>query len=151
MKCSCHDGMWILRTLPLLVCLGVFGCSHGVATDPSNMMCVKRLQMPFYPPVPQAARTSIEVSAAITLTKDGTVQTVVLEGATGGRPDDERLFRPTIERTIRASAFEPACANKTVRISYAFRMNVAPDVTASWFGYPNRVEVWAVSPRFEAN
>ena len=113
------------------------------------MMCVKRLQMPSYPPLARAAHLSIEVSAALTLTADGKIQSVVFEGATDPRPENEQLFLPTIEQTIRASAFEPACAQKTVRISYVFRMDApeAPDVTASWFGYPNRVEVWAASPR----
>jgi hypothetical protein len=85
------------------------------------------------------------------LATDGKVQSVVLEGATfpgasDGKPGLENLFRPTIEETIRESEFEPTCAAKTVRIGYVFRMNVAPYITASWFGYRNRVEVWAVSP-----
>ncbi len=113
------------------------------------MMCVRRLQMPSYPALAQAGRLSMDVTAAITLATEGKVQAVVFEGATDSRPGNQNLFLPTIEQTIRASAFEPACAQKTVRISYVFRMNAAegPDVTASWFGYPNRVEVWAVSPR----
>jgi hypothetical protein len=92
---------------------------------------------------------SMDVTVAITLAPDGKIQSVNFEKATGVNPGNEKLFQPTIEQTIRASAFEPACANKTVRIFYAFRMNAAeaPDLTASWFGFPNRVEVWAVSPR----
>jgi hypothetical protein len=91
----------------------------------------------------------MEVTAAITLATDGKVQSVVFEGATDSKPGNQNLFLPTIEQTIKASAFEPTCAGKTVRISYVFRMNAEPDpdLTASWFGYPNRIEVWAVSPR----
>jgi len=104
--------------------------------------------MPSYPALARAARLSLEISAAVALTTDGKVQSVAFEGASDPRPENQNLFLPTIEQTIRASAFAQACGQKTVRIMYAFRMNAAegPDVTASWFGYPNRVEVWAVSP-----
>ena len=147
MRLSSRHGVSIACTVPLVMCLGVFGCSQRDTTDPSNMTCVKRLQIPSYPTIARLARASFETSAAIRLATDGKIQSVVLEGATGL----EQLFRPTIEETLRASAFEPSCSHKTVRVSYAFRMNVAPDVTASWFGYPNRVEVWAVSPPVDVN
>jgi hypothetical protein len=149
MRLSSGQSVSILGTMPLLACMGLFGCGQRDATEPSNMICVKRLQVPsYYPSLAQASRSSLDVTAAITLATDGKVQSVVFEGATGVRPESQRLFLPTIEQTIRASAFEPACAQKTVRISYAFKMNAdaGPNVTASWFGYPNRVEVWAVSP-----
>lgn len=88
----------------------------------------------------------MEFTAAISLTTGGKVQSVVLEDATDSRPGYVDRFRPTIEKTIRVSEFEPTCAAKTVRIRYVFKMDAGRLVTASWFGYPNRVEVWAVSP-----
>jgi hypothetical protein len=102
--------------------------------------------MPSYPTLARLSRTSIEVSAAITLATDGKIQSVAFERVSDTRPAAQHLLLPTIEQTIRASAFQPECGNKTVPISYAFKMDAAPDVTASWFGYPNRVEMWAVSP-----
>ena len=147
-----HRRALIARTLPLLACLCLLGCSQRDNTDPSNMTCVKRLQMPSrYPSLAQSARLSMDVTAAITVASDGKVQSVVYEGATDSRRANQNLFLPMIEQAIRASAFEPLCAHKTVRISYTFKMDAAPDVTASWFGYPNRVEVWAVSPLFNAD
>ena len=147
MRSSCRHGLSTVRILSHLVCLGLLGCGQSQTQDPSNMMCVNRLQMPSYPALAKAAHLSIEVSAAFTLTTGGSIQSVVFEGATDKKPENQNLFLPTIEKTIRASTFEPACAQKTVRIRYVFRMDAAPDVTASWFGYPNRVEVWAVSPQ----
>jgi len=146
MRWSCRQNVSTARALLVVMCLGAFGCSQRETADSSNMMCVQRLQIPSYPPIAQAARSSIAVSAAIKLANDGTVQTVVLEGTANSSPQKEGLFRATIEQTIRASAFDPACANKMVRVSYVFKMDAARDVTASWFGYPNRVEVWAVTP-----
>src|SRR5262249_43676716 len=135
-----------LRMLPFLLCLSLLGCGRRDTTDPSHMICVRRLQMPSYPSIAQAAHLSMEVTAAINLT-DGNVRSVAFEGATLPKPQDQNLFLPTIERTIRGSAFEPTCGNKTVRLSYAFRMDAATnDVAGSWYGYPNRVEVWAVTP-----
>ena len=110
-------------------------------------MCVKRLLVPRYPAVAQSARLSIDISAAITLSSDGKVESVVIADASDSRPTIKDIFLLTIEQSIRSSEFEPACAQKTVRIIYSFRMDAAPDVTASWFGYPNRIEVWAVTPR----
>jgi hypothetical protein len=151
MRSLCGHGLSIARMLSLLMCTGLVACSQRDTTDPSNMMCVKRLRMPAYPSLAQSARLSMEVTAAVTLGTDGKVQSLVFEGATDSKPGNQHLFLPTIEQTIRASAFEPTCANKTVRVSYAFKMDAAPDVTGSWFGYPNRVEVWAVTPAFNAN
>jgi hypothetical protein len=39
---------------------------------------------------------------------------------------------------------------QTVQFKHV-QMDAAPDVTASWFGYPNRAEVWGVSAPFNAN
>src|SRR5262249_50886232 len=114
MRVTCRQKMLAARALPLVMSLGAFGCSQHEPADSSNMMCVQRLEIPSYPSIAQAARSSIEVSAAIKLANNGTVQSVVLEGAANSSPQKEGLFRPTIEQTIRASAFDPACANKTV-------------------------------------
>src|SRR5947209_3554434 len=94
---ACRQGVSksIVPTLPLLACL--VGCSHRDTTEPSNMMCVQRLQMPWrYPWIAQAGRVSMNVTATITVASDGKVQSIVLEGATGPRPDLVNLFQPTI-------------------------------------------------------
>lgn len=138
-----------VRMLSLLVtCVGLWGCGHPYAPPPSSdMTCVKRLQMPsHYPEIAQAARLSFEVTAAISLSADGRAQSVAFEGASDAKPGNQDLFKPMIEKTIRESEFEPSCGQKTVRIVYLFKMNVPSGITGSGFGYPNRVEVWGVSP-----
>ena len=138
------------RTLPLLLCVTFWGCGHSEMTDASNMRCVKRLKMPAaYPAVAESARSSFEVTAVISLEANGRVQSVAFEGASDGKPVNQNLFKPTIEKTIRESEFEPACSGKAVHIVYVFRMDMPSALTAiaaSWFGYPNRVEVWGRSP-----
>jgi hypothetical protein len=139
----------IARTLLLLLCVTFWGCGDSETTDASNMRCVKRLKMPAYPAIAQSARASFEVTAVVSLEANERVQSVAFEGDSDGKPANQNLFKPTIEKAIRESEFEPACAGKAVRIVYLFRMNMPSGITAiaaSWFGYPNRVEVWAVSP-----
>ena len=57
---ACRKGVSksIVPTLPLLASL--VGCSQRATTEPSNMMCVRRLQMPsYYPSIAQSARVSM--------------------------------------------------------------------------------------------
>jgi hypothetical protein len=140
----------IARTLPFLLCVTFWGCGHNETTDASNMRCVKRLKMlAAYPAIAESARSSFEVTAVISLEANGRVQSLAFEGASDGKPAIQNLFKPTIEKTIRESEFEPACAGQAVRMVYVFRMDMPSSITAiaaSWFGYPNRIEVWGRSP-----
>ena len=124
----------------------LIGCAQPHDVDTSNISCVKKLLIPEYPALAQSSRLSMSISAVVMLDDDGRVESVSFKDASDARTEKQSLFAPTIERTIRQSEFESTCARKTMRISYGFRMNAVKDVTASWFGYPNRVEVWAVSP-----
>ena len=107
----------IARTLPLLLFVTFWGCGHNETTDASNMRCVKRLKMPAADPaIAESARSSFEVTAVISLEANGRVQSVAFEGASDGKPAIQNLFKPTIEKTIRESEFEPACAGQAVRM-----------------------------------
>lgn len=105
-----------------------------------------------YPAIAESARLPFEVTAVISLEANGTVQSVAFEGASDGKPAVQNLFKPAIEKTIRESEFEPACAGQAVRMVYVFRMDVPKPlsaIAASWFGYPNRIEVWGRSYLYE--
>jgi hypothetical protein len=114
--------------------------------DRFNMGCVTRLRLPVYPPIAYQARITANLTAAIVVAKDGAVQSVTFEDVSARLPAYAKFFFSQIEDTVRASQFAANCAGKTVRISYVFGMDGEPPAAATWFGFPNRVEIWQVTP-----
>ena len=111
--------------------------------DRLNVPCVTRLQLPVYPPIAQSARVSASMTVAIVLSSSGSIQSIALEDVSGPRPDsDERIFRPELERALKASQFAPTCGGKTVRLSFAFQIDRHPPKSV-WFEFPNRFEIAA--------
>jgi hypothetical protein len=88
----------------------------------------------------------LDLTAATRIGAGGKVEDIAVEAASD--PSGFRtFFTQTIEESIRSSTFLASCEGKTVRLSYTFRMNPTPPVATAWFGYPNRLEIWALSPR----
>lgn len=137
----------IRRSLPLLLMISSAlvgqSCARTAPQDRLNVPCVTRLQLPFYPPIAQSARVSASMTAAIVLSSSGSIQSIALEDVSGPRPDsDERIFRPEIERALKASQFAPTCGGKPVRLAFAFQIDRHPPKSV-WFEFPNRFEIAA--------
>ena len=134
-------------SIPLAISLAssiVLGARQVEET--SNVACVKRLQLPIYPPIAQDARLSMSLTTAIVLASDGSAQSISFERISGERADLAKLFFSELERAMRRSQFSSTCGGKTVRLVFEFRMNGNPPDKMMWFGFPNRFEVWEVSP-----
>jgi len=106
------------------------------------MPCVTRLQLPFYPAIAQSARVRASMTAAILLSSSGSIQSIALEDTSGPTPDSAELFRPEIERALKASQFAPTCGGKPVRLAFAFQIDRHPPKSV-WFEFPNRFEIAA--------
>ena len=72
---------------------------------------------------------------------DGAPQCIAFEDSSGSAAD-LNLFRSTIENAMKESRFEPACAGKTVRVGFEFRIGRERPV-AVYFVAPNRFEIEA--------
>jgi hypothetical protein len=131
--------------LAILLTMAGVSCAEQPA-DTSNAMCVTRLQLPVYPPIAQSARLSMSLTAVVALTSAGAAQTIAFEDISGERSDLAKLFFPELERSLRASQFSAACGGKSVRLIFDFRMNGDPPNKMIWFAFPNRFEIWDVSP-----
>jgi hypothetical protein len=136
------------RTLQFLLTMviGLTGlsCAKAVPEDRLNLACVTRLQLPFYPPIAQSAAVGLRMTVAIVLADGGAPQSIAYEDISGTMPD-ARLFFPEIERAVKGSQFAPTCSGKTVRFTFAFRLDRDPP-KAIWFETPNRFEIAAAEP-----
>ena len=136
-------GWWM--PLAISFALASVSCARP-QEDPSNASCVTRLQLPVYPPIAQSARLSISLTAAVLLANDGSVQSMSFENIGGERADLAKLVFPELERSLKGSQFSGTCGGTTVRLVFDFRMNGTPPNKMIWFGFPNRFEIWDVSP-----
>jgi hypothetical protein len=111
----------------------------------SNMGCVERLEIPFYPPLATQARIEGTITASVVLSSEGVVQEI----RTGVESKDgqaKKLFGLPVEQVIRQARFRSGCSGKTIRLVFHFNLtSISPsDPRASIsFGYPNTF--WIVS------
>jgi hypothetical protein len=107
-----------------------------------NMMCVERLRFPDYPHIARSGRLEFSTLAIIALAK-GAVSSIHYEQQSDSRDLYTKVFLPVLDDTIRSSRFAARCDGTQVRVQYVFKLTATPPLTASFFGFPNRVEVWS--------
>lgn len=130
-----------------LGCASWASCASNAPDADTNIACVERLEIPPFPPIPQAARVQSTVSAAVALADGGRVESIVY-AAIAGPVKSPDLFVPTIERFVRASKFAANCGGKTVRLIFTFHLMMPPepDERVLAFEYPNRFVVNSPEP-----
>jgi hypothetical protein len=133
--------------LAMSLTLASVSCTQQSQESP-NAECVTRLQLPVYPAIAQSARLPMTLTAAVVVANDGSAQSVSFESSSGKR-EDSRLFHGVLEQSLKASQFSTSCSGKTVRLVFDFRLDGPPPNKAIWFTYPNRFEIWEVSPKIQ--
>jgi hypothetical protein len=83
------------NALVLLFTVVTVSCAQQ-QEDPSNAMCVTRLQVPVYPAIAQSARVSVSLTAAIAVAPDGSTQSIIRPNSAhrvwrGGNGDNQSV------------------------------------------------------------
>jgi len=132
----------LFATLLLTSALGSWTAS--AQSDPgteSNVSCVERLQMPYYPPLADQARISGTVTATVSLGTDGSIQNTTMDMGAASTTA-KRLFPPEVHKALRASGFHKGCGGKSVTLVFHFVLGEQSDPhglpQAVSFGYPNQ-------------
>jgi hypothetical protein len=129
---------WYEAEVNVRFLLTVALCSWPTLAQPnqkaeSNMSCVKRLQMPVYPPLAAAARISGSVTTTATIASGGSYATRVVGNA---------ILAEAGDKALRASSFQKACGGKTVELIFNFAFDSDPGKSVS-FAYPNQFWIYA--------
>lgn len=97
--------------------------------------CVVRLELPKYPPLARQAGLGGEAVATIRVGRDGRAERVEVRGVYA-------ILEREIQERMRLSLFSPSCQDKTVNVTFVFRIeNVRSgrqDATRTWFEPPNK-------------
>jgi hypothetical protein len=131
-----------LYRIALSICFAAVAAT-GQASDSSNFVCVKELEMPAYPGIARATATQGDVTAQIELGVGGKV--VSVKATTADDSPIHRIFATTIENHVPFAKYDPTCSGKTVTLIFRFQIEDTPRPTVG-FAYPN---VFLISAKAE--
>ena len=132
------------------VCLLILLGLPLVAQTEANIACVERLQIPTYPILAAQARITGVVIANVLLGPNGSVDTIA---SASDRGKAHPILLGGVEKSMRASTFAKACANKRLELIFNFVIEGTPvqrpTESAISFRYPN--QFWIATPPLLVN
>jgi len=106
------------------------------AESPSNIECLKRLEMPDYPPLARMVRIQGIQTIKVVLSGEATVQTV--ESSFQARTTAvERAFKESAEKAIRNSRFSKTCGGKIITLVFHYELREDENKSLFAFEPPN--------------
>ncbi len=127
---------------------------YGQTPDPEvslNVMCIRKLTLPAYPPLAQQARIQGTVSVNVKLSSEAVVREVEFQDEVKPSMPGAGILLKAVSEAVQAAAFEPNCANRTVSLVFIFQLdgtsNGRPRQTVE-FGAPNRFWIRSEAPHW---
>jgi hypothetical protein len=119
---------------PALCLTSVF--AQSAVLPPSNIECMKRLELPQYPSLPRSVRVEATETVRVVLSDNGSVARIETQFQVPDKSDDiRRSFSDAADNSIGRSRFVEGCAGKTVTLIFHFELNDRINDSFS-FAYP---------------
>ena len=130
-----------MKYLVLALFMGISAEYSQNLADDSNISCARRLEIPLYPALADAARVSATVTAVVRVGPDGFAHEVHFDAGGGSTMQD--LFVSSVKESLRASDFVDVCKGKIVRIQFEFALGDKVGSQRVVFGFPNHFTILA--------
>jgi len=115
-------GASLLGGLLLLIVPHHASGQPGPAESPSNIECVEHLEIPGYPPLARSFRFPSTLLVKVLLSDQAALQSI--EISSREKAVNEKYFKESTEKALKASRFSKACGGKTITLVFHYELSI---------------------------